>query len=424
MTQLWKYVPLNIVRKISGIGLQPLVLKSQAGSLCHIQERTIIFRTMLTLLTLSFAITLGHRGNAEDEVTPTLLAPNGIVRLLDGSLLISDIESHRILQLDASGRLTFWGGTGHASFSGDGELVSQAAFNAPNDLKLDVANNAVLVADSNNHRIRKVDLRTLTIKTVAGNGSSELSGDHGPAIQAGLNNPQGIAVDPLGNLLVADTYNHVVRRIGIDGIITTIGGSTAGLSGDGGPATSAQISLPTAVAFGCDNKSFYISDSGNSRIRHVSSDGIIETVCGIGKGSDDAGAGFSGDGDLATKAKILSALDLAVVSPNFFYFSDSGNHRIRSVVHGIVFSVAGSGHPSAAVKIPINIDRGESIPTLFVPAKVAIAPDGGLYVCDRGNRTIRLLTKDGRMETLSIRADSTAVPSELESRKPEKEESK
>ena len=424
MTQLWKYVPLNIVRKISGIGLQPLVLKSQAGSLCHIQERTIIFRTMLTLLTLSFAITLGHRGNAEDEVAPALLAPSGIVRLLDGSLLISDIESHRILHLDASGRLTFWGGTGQAGFSGDGQHVSQAAFNAPNDLKLDVANNAVLVADSNNHRIRKVDLRTLTIKTVAGNGSSELSGDHGPAIQAGLNNPQGIAVDPLGNLLVADTYNHVVRRIGIDGIITTIGGSTAGLSGDGGPATSAQISLPTAVAFGCDNKSFYISDSGNSRIRHVSSDGIIETVCGIGKGSDDAGAGFSGDGDLATKAKILSALDLAVVSPNFFYFSDSGNHRIRSVVHGIVFSVAGSGHPSAAVKIPINIDRGESIPTLFVPAKVAIAPDGGLYVCDRGNRTIRLLTKDGRMETLFNRADSATVPSDLEIRKPKEVDSK
>ena len=382
---------------------------------------------LLTLITSSVTITLGRRANADDEVTPMLLAPNGIVRLLDGVLLISDIESHRILLLDGSGRLTFWGGTGQAKYSGDGQLVSQAAFNAPNDLKLDLAHNAVLIADSNNHRIRKVDLRTLTITTVAGNGSSELSGDHGPAIQAGLNNPQGIAVDPLGNLLVADTYNHVVRRIGIDGIITTVGGSTAGLSGDGGPATSAQISLPTAVAFGCDNKSFYISDSGNSRIRFVSSDGIIETVCGIGKGSDDAGAGFSGDGDLATKAKILSALDLAVVLPNFFYFSDSGNHRIRAVVQGVVISVAGSGHPSAAVKgpvNPVNTDKNESIPTLFVPAKITIAPDGGLYICDRGNKTIRLLTKDGKIETLITRASSATVPSDLESREPEKEDSK
>ena len=385
----------------------------------------LFWRTLrLSLLMLCFALTLGSGGNAEDEVTPTLLAPNGIVRLLDGSLLISDIESHRILNLDASGRLTFWGGTGQANYSGDGQHVSQAAFNAPNDLKLDSAHNAVLIADSNNHRIRKVDLQTLTITTVAGNGSSELSGDDGPAIQAGLNNPQGIAVDPAGNMLVADTYNHVVRRIGIDGIITTVAGSAAGLSGDGGPATSAQISLPPAVAFGCDNKSFFLSDSGNSRIRHVSSDGIIETVCGIGKGSDDAGAGFSGDGDIATKAKILSALDLAVVSPNFFYFSDSGNHRIRSVVHGIVISVAGSGHPSASGKRPANIDKSESISTLSVPAKIAIAPDGGLYFCDRGNRSIRHLLKNGKIETLSIRADSATVPSESEFRRPEKEVSK
>ncbi len=379
---------------------------------------------LLTPFTLSVAITPGGFGNADDDVTPTLLAPNGIVRLLDGNLLISDIECHRIFQLEASGRLTFWGGTGQASFSGDGKHVSQAAFNAPNDLKLDAAHNAVLIADSNNHRIRKVDLATFTITTVAGSGSSEWSGDHGPAIQAGLNNPQGIAVDPLGNLLVADTYNHIVRRIGIDGIITTVAGSAAGLSGDGGPATSAQISLPTAVAFGSNNLSFYISDSGNSRIRHVSTDGKMETVCGIGKGSDDAGAGFSGDGDLATKAKILSALDLAVASPNFFYFSDSGNHRIRCVVHGIVISVAGSGHPSAAAKKLANTDKIESIPTLFVPAKIAIAPDGGLYFCDRGNRTIRLLTKDGKIETLSIRAVSATVPSDLEIRKPEKEDAK
>ena len=384
----------------------------------------VIQRWQYLPLALSLAMTLCRGVNAEGEVTPSLLAPNGIVRLLDGSLLISDIESHRIFHLDAFGHLTFWGGTGQANYSGDGQLVTQAALNAPNDLKLDVANNAVLIADSNSHRIRKVDLRTFTITTIAGNGSSELSGDHGPAIQAGLNNPQGIAVDHLGNVLVADTYNHVIRRIGIDGLITTVGGSTAGLSGDGGPATSAQLSLPMAVAFDSDNRSFYICDSGNSRIRRVSSDGMVETVCGVGKGSDDAGAGFSGDGELATKAKIFSALDLAIVSPNFFYFSDSGNHRIRSVVHGVVFSVAGSGHPSALGKRPANIDKSESISTLSVPAKIAIAPDGGLYFCDRGNRSIRHLLKNGKIETLSIRADSATVPSESEFRTPEKEVSK
>lgn len=371
----------------------------------------VMRRWRFPLLALVVVSTLGACVNANGDAAPSLLAPNGIVPLSDGSLLISDIESHRIFHRDASGRLTVWGGTGQPNYAGDGQHVTQAAFNAPNDLKLDQVNNAVLIADSNNHRIRKVDLRTFMITTVAGNGKSELTGDGGPATLASLNNPQGIAVDHVGNMLIADTFNHVVRRIGIDGIISTVGGSTAGLSGDGGPATSAQLSLPMAVAFGNDIRTFYISDAGNSRIRRVSSEGVIETVCGIGKGSDDAGAGFSGDGELATKAKIFSALDLAIVSPNFLYFSDSGNHRIRSVVHGVVFSVAGTGHPSAAAgtskpssagTTPATSDKSESMSTLFVPAKMAIAPDGGLYFCDRGNRAIRLLTKDGKMETLWI----------------------
>ncbi|MEQ1828077.1 MAG: hypothetical protein ABL921_19100, partial [Pirellula sp.] len=246
-------------------------------------------------LALIVALTLCRGAIGDDgEVTPALLAPNGIVRLLDGTLLISDFESHRILQLDPSGHLKYWGGTGHAKYSGDGQHVSAASFNAPNDLKLDVANNSVLIADSNSHRIRKVDLQTLTITTIAGNGKSELSGDNGPAIQGTLNNPQGIAVDHLGNVLIADTYNHVIRRVGIDGMVTTVAGSTAGLSGDGGPATSAQLSLPTAVAYDTDHQGFFISDFGNSRIRRVSPNGTIETVCGVGKGSDAAGAGFSG----------------------------------------------------------------------------------------------------------------------------------
>ena len=377
---------------------------------------------------LIVAMTLSRSANGDGEVTPTLLAPNGIVRLLDGSLLISDIESHRILKLDPSGQLTFWGGTGQANYSGDGQHVAQATFNAPNDLKLDEANNSVLIADSNSHRIRKVDLRTHTITTLAGNGVADSSGDHGPAIQAGLNNPQGLAVDHLGNVLVADTYNHVIRRIGIDGIITTVGGSTAGLSGDGGPATSAQISLPMAVAFDSEHRGFFISDFGNSRVRRVSADGKIETVCGVGTGSDDAGAGFSGDGDLATKAKIFSPLDLAVASANFLYFSDSGNHRIRCVAHGVVFSVAGYGHPKASVELLSSThqrdDQRESVPALSVPAKIAIAPDCGLYFCDRGNRSIRLLKKDGKIETLTIRAESATIHSELGSHKTDREDSK
>ena len=337
---------------------------------------------------------------AGDDDAPVLVAPNGIVRLPDDGLLISDIESHRILRWHASTGLTFWGGTGQPGHAGDGGHVSQATFSAPSDLKLDASRSSLLIADSNNHRIRKVDLHTLKTTTVAGTGRAELSGDDGPAAEAGLDNPQGLAVDTDGNMLVADTYNHVIRRIAVNGTITTVAGSTGGLSGDGGRATLAQLSLPMAVAFDCDQRSFYISDAGNNRIRRVSADGIIQTICGVGKGSDDAGAGFAGDGELASKAKIFSALDLAVLSPNFFYLSDSGNHRIRAVAHGIIFSIVGNGHPSGAGVA--NSEKNNSSASPFVPAKIAPGPDGSLYFCDRGNRSIRLLTKDGKIETLPL----------------------
>ncbi|MEQ1827384.1 MAG: hypothetical protein ABL921_15610, partial [Pirellula sp.] len=131
-----------------------------------------------------------------------------------------------------------------------------------------------------------------------------------------------------------------------------------------------------------------------------------------------------------------SPLDLAGVAPNFFYFSDSGNHRIRCVVQGVVLSVAGAGHPAGSVyssgsgqpktssETPPNSDRGERVPTLSVPAKMTIAPDGGLYFCDRGNRSIRHLNKDGKMETLALRTVSKNVPSESKSSQVEKEEAK
>lgn len=147
---------------------------------------------------------------AGDDDAPVLVAPNGIVRLPDDGLLISDIESHRILRWHASTGLTFWGGTGQPGHAGDGGHVSPATFNAPSDLKLDASRSSLLIADSNNHRIRKVDLYTLKTTTVAGTGRAELSGDGGPAADAGLDNPQGLAVDTDGNMLVADTYNQAV----------------------------------------------------------------------------------------------------------------------------------------------------------------------------------------------------------------------
>jgi trimeric autotransporter adhesin len=333
-----------------------------------------------------------------------LVSPNGIVLLPDGNLLVSDIQLHQIFRVDPSGELHAWGGNGEAAYSGDAGPVSQAAFHAPSDLKLDASRNAILIADTNNHRIRRVNLNDGTVVTVAGNGRSEYSGDGGLATAAGLSGPQGIAVDAAGNVLIADTYNHVVRRIGTDGNIATVAGSEPGLSGDGGPATSAQMSLPMAVAFASDGHSFYVSDAGNCRIRFISYRGLqaqgnIDTVCGIGEGSGEGGAGFSGDGEVANRAKIFSALDIAAPSPNLLYLTDSGNNRLRAVVHGIILTLAGTGFPQAPKP---DHDKRTAV-ELFVPAKMALAPDGRIFFCDRGNHCIRILFPDGKLEKLELR---------------------
>ena len=374
------------------------------------RSRPIGFLAAIAAIAGALAGAVAGTALAIGQELPQLVTPNGIACLSDGSLLISDIQTHRILKWHAKEGLSFWGGTGKPGFSGDGGAVSQASLNAPNDLKVDAANKTLWIADSNNHRIRKVDLQSMVITCVAGNGKAELLGDGGPALQASLNNPQGIAVDRAGNLLIADSYNHVVRRVDREGTISTVVGTTGGLSGDGGPATAAQLSLPMAVAFEGDSQAFYVSDAGNNRIRRISRDGTIQTVCGIGKGSDDAGAGYSGDGDRAVNAKIFSPLDLAVASANLFYLSDSGNHRIRAVLHGTVVSLVGSGHPGGQ-RAAAEQDSSEPNVSLYVPAKIALAPDGGLFICDRGNRAIRLLSRDGKIETLPVPAASTTANS-------------
>lgn len=219
-----------------------------------------------------------------------LNSPNGLTLDGEGNLFISDISAHRIFKLDRRGKLAVIAGTGQGGFSGDGGPAINAQLHAPHDLAFDAAGN-LLIADTGNQRIRRIN-RQGVIATLIG----------------GLNNPQSIALDQAGDLLIADTYNHLIRRVDRDGKMTTIAGTVPGFGGDGGPAGKAQINLPMAVAVGPD-RSIYISDAANSRIRRISPDGIIHTVVGFGPAQDTYGGGFAGDGGPAEKAKLFSATD-------------------------------------------------------------------------------------------------------------------
>jgi sugar lactone lactonase YvrE len=325
-----------------------------------------------------------------------LIYPNGLAFDDNGDLHISDIGAHRVLKLDRQGRLTVIAGTGEGGFGGDGGPAAKARLFAPHDLAFNSAGD-LLIADTFNHRIRRVD-RSGTITTVAGDGKAAYSGDGGPATQASLNTPQGIAFDREGAMLVADTFNHVVRRIDNDGKIATFAGTVPGHGGDGGAAKLAQINLTMAVA-GAPDGAVYISDAANSRIRRVGADGVIQTVAGYGPAQDTYGAGFAGDGGPPEKAKIFSATDLKFdASPRglgALYISDSGNHRIRVIRAGIITTVAGSGRQG------FSGDGGKALEAeLNTPQKIAVAKDGSLFIADRANHRVRKIDARGVIITI------------------------
>lgn len=356
------------------------------------------FIAQLSAAGIVFASPLPQIGKSKFQAKLNL--PNGLALNDRGELYISDIGMHQIFKLDQRRRLTVIGGTGEGGFGGDGGQAIKAHLNAPHDLIFDAEGN-LLIADTGNQRIRRID-RHGVITTIAGNGKAEYSGDGGAAKSASLNNPQSIALDAEGRLLIGDTYNHVVRRIDRSGTISTIAGTVPGHGGDGGAATKAQINLTMAVAIGSDG-SVFISDAANSRIRRVLPDGQldgqqggkIQTIAGFGPAQDTYGGGFAGDGGPVSKAKIFSATDLKFDTAGNLFICDSGNHRIRSVRNGIITTVAGSGRQGDGG------DGGDAIKAeLNTPQKIMLARDGSIFIADRGNHRIRKVDARGVITTI------------------------
>ena len=309
----------------------------------------------------------------------------------------------------ALGTITTVAGTGDFSFSGDGGSATNAQLDTPYGVAVDAIGN-LFIADTDNHRIRMVAAGTGIISTVAGSGptgfdAGGFSGDGGPATSARLNRPTGVAVDPSGNLLIADSRNNRIRKVALaTGIITTIAGSgptsldpsdpLGGFSGDGASATSAQLNAPLDVAVdGSGN--LFIADKENSRIRRVDfATGIISTVAGSGV------PGFTGDGGPATSAQFNTATAVAVDRSGNLFISDTVNHRIRKVVlaTGTITTVAGLGAMVFGTgRIPLfggfSGDGGPATSAhLDSPAAVAVDPNGNLFIADRANNRIRRIT--------------------------------
>ncbi|MDP9442396.1 MAG: right-handed parallel beta-helix repeat-containing protein [Actinomycetota bacterium] len=321
-------------------------------------------------------------GDGGAATSAQLKNPRGVAVDGAGNLYIADRSDNRVRRVDASGAITTVAGTGVFGYSGDAGPATHARLSFPHGVAVDGSGN-VYIADTGNDRVRKVDASG-TITTVAGTGGDGYSGDGGPATAAELSSPYGVAVDSAGNLYIADTINHRIRKVDASGTITTVAGTgDHGYSGDGGPATQAQLRLPRGVAVD-NSRNLYIADTLNSRVRKVDASGTITTVAGTGD------YGYSGDGGRAIEADLYEPEGVAVDRSGALYIADTYNHRVRKVdASGTIVTVAGTGLRG------YSGDGGPATEAqLNYPYSVALDSAGGLYIADGQNTRVRRMGAD------------------------------
>jgi len=332
-----------------------------------------------TVSTLAGTGTAGSEGDGGPATEAQVNNPFGLALDSSGNLYIADQFNNRVRKLTPDGKLSTVAGTGKASYSGDNGPATEAALNHPCGIAIDASGN-LYIADTANNSIRKVTSAG-TISTFAGTGSIGNTGDDGEATKAVLDHPIGLALDAQGKLYIADTGNNRVRVVGVDGKIAAFAGTgKAGSLGDGGPAKDAQLNRPQGV-FVTPGGVVYIADTFNHRIRKVDPDGTITTVAGAGL------PGYSGDGGPATKAELRYPKSVVVDRDGNLFIVDAFNARVRVVTpDGIIQTVAGDGvHGYAG-------DDGIALKARFrFPSALAADSAGRLYLTDTQNNRVRLL---------------------------------
>ena len=358
-----------------------LILIGGLVALAACGERSACFAQGVagTINTVAGNGSLGFSGDGGPAASAQIFSPNGLALDKTGNLFIVDAGNHRIRKVTASGLISTVAGNGSSGFSGDGGPAANAefawGFNGHLGIAVDRSGN-LYIPDLSNERVRKVD-SSGTITTVAGNGVRTESGDGGAATSASLVDPIAVAVDSSGNLYIAEFAGNRVRKVNTSGIITTAaGGGPLGSNGDGGPATSAVLNAPFALAFD-GGGNLYIGDVTARRVRKVDTSGTITTVAGNGSTTD------SGDGGLATLAG-FSLTGLAADGAGDIFISESSN-RIREVnTSGIINTIAGTGMGGYAG------DGGPATSAkLSEPGDVAVDNAGNLYIADSLNSRIR-----------------------------------
>ncbi len=391
----------SIASMVASLTVVPLLITAQPTNQVSVQGSNVVFSVSVSgigpftyqwqfngtnipnsiITTVAGNGTSGYSGDGGPATNAELLGPNVAVDTT-GDLFIADWSNNRVRKVDINGIITTVAGNGIGGFFGDGGAATNAELYYVGGVAVDTGGN-LFITDCSNARVRKVGPNGI-ISTVAGNGKWGFAGDGGAATNAELyfNNYPDLAVDAAGNLFFADVENNRIRKVGTNGIITTVAGNgTAGYSGDGGAATNAELSFPNSVAVDAAGNMF-IADFGNNVIRKVGTNGIITTVAGNGT------AGYSGNGGAATNAELYYPLGVVVDTVGNLFIADTYNNVIReAATNGIITTVAGNstygyfGDGGPATDASLRSAWG-----------VTVDSSGNLYIADFGNRRIRKVT--------------------------------
>jgi sugar lactone lactonase YvrE len=326
----------------------------------------------------------GSYGSTGDGGPATSAAMQPLFLVVDagGNLFISEYHHARVRRVDAvTGIITTYAGTGTSGWNGDGLVATETQLSYPSGLAFDTAGN-LLITDSNNHRIRRVDQVSRIVSTIVGSGA--LLGDGGPATSAKLSTPWDVVVDGSGNLYITDQYHHRIRKVTqATGTITTLAGTTEGFNGDGLHGSTVALSQPRGIVRDAAGD-LYFCDSGNKRVRKFLA--VSETVITVaGNGSDN----FSGDGGQALQATLSSPSCVIFDASDNQYIVDQNNNRIRKVTKatGIITTIAGNG------EFGFSGDGGPATAAkLARPSSIVFDNAGNLLITDQYNHRLRKVT--------------------------------
>ncbi len=326
----------------------------------------------------------GRSGDGGPAAAAPLNNPFGVVRGPDGAIYFCEYDGQVVRRVGADGKISTVAGNGETGYAGDGGPALKASFNKPHEIRFD-ARGDLYVADMMNHAIRKIDLKTGLIRTIAGTGKAGYSGDGGAAEQAQLKQPHSLQFGPGGDLYVCDIGNHAIRRIDMKtGRISTFAGTgKAGATPDGAPIQGTPLNGPRSIDFDSEGRLWLATREGNQVFRLDLKAGTIHHAAGTGK------KGFTGNGGPAKQATLSGPKGIAVGPGGDVYLVDTESHSIRKIdaKTGRLDLVAGTGEKADGPDGPAPACR------LARPHGIWVDADGTIFIGDSENHRVRVIRR-------------------------------